>query len=145
MGQKRLKDSYKDPDVLPKVNKADMAGMMESIVEYLRSHCGVVRTPLVYVIRKTIIVQIYGDCPNYATPDDKMIAMMLHLPPDKNKMHNEQSAQSLMEHTAEYEIDNRTVYDILDQIFKDTDLYPYVKQHKSQRDGRGTFYAIHSR
>ena len=24
-GQKRLKDDYKDPDMLPKVNKADMA------------------------------------------------------------------------------------------------------------------------
>ena len=34
---------------------------------------------------------------------------------------------------------------ILDQICKDTDLYPYVKQHKSKRDGRGAFYAIHSR
>ena len=46
---------------------------------------------------------------------------------------------------AEYEINNRLVYDVLDQICKDTDLYPYVKQHKSKRDGRGTFYAIRSR
>ena len=29
--QKRLKDEYEDTDVLPKVNKADMAEMMESI------------------------------------------------------------------------------------------------------------------
>ena len=39
--------------------------------------------------------------------------------------------------TLEYEIDNRSVYDIMVQICKDTDLYPYVKQHKSKRDGRG--------
>ena len=44
---------------------------------------------------------------------------------------------------SEYEMDNRTVYDILNQICKHTDLYPYVKQHKSKRDGRGAFYAIH--
>ena len=50
---------------------------------------------------------------------------MLHLPPDKNRLHDEQSAQSVKEHTAENEIDNRNVYDILDQICKDTDLYPY--------------------
>ena len=37
------------------------------------------------------------------------------------------------------------VYDILDQICKDTDLYPYIKQHKSKREGIGAFYAIHSR
>ena len=37
------------------------------------------------------------------------------------------------------------VYDILDQIYKDTNLYPYIKQHKLKRDGRGAFYAIHSR
>ena len=71
-----------------------MAGMMESIEEYLRSCHGVIRAPLAYVIRKTIIVQVYGDYPKYATPYDKMIARMLHLPPDKNKLHNEQSAQS---------------------------------------------------
>ena len=32
-GKKRLKDKYKDPDVLLKVNKADMAATMESIKE----------------------------------------------------------------------------------------------------------------
>ena len=34
--------------------------------------------------------------------------------------------------------------DILDQICKDTDLYPYIKQHKFKRDGREAFYTIHS-
>ena len=51
----------------------------------------------------------------------------------------------MQDDTAEYVIDNRMVYDILDQICKDTDLYPYIKQHKPKRDGRGAFYAIHSR
>ena len=45
----------------------------------------------------------------------------------------------------EYKIDNRSVYDILDQIYKEIDLYPYVKQQKSNRDGKGAFYVIHSR
>ena len=35
-GQKRLEDEYKDPNILPKINKSDMAVMMESIKEYLR-------------------------------------------------------------------------------------------------------------
>ena len=52
---------------------------------------------------------------------------MLHLLPDKNKLHNEQNALSVKEHTAEYKKDNRSVYDIPDQICKDIDLYPYVK------------------
>ena len=34
-GQKRLKDEYKDPDVLPKFNKSDMEWMM-GIEKYLR-------------------------------------------------------------------------------------------------------------
>ena len=88
--------------------------------------------PLAYIIRKTITVQIYGDYPKYAAPDNEMITMILHLPPDKNRLHDGQSGQSVKEYTAEYEIDNRHVYDILDQIYKDTDLYPYVKQHKSR-------------
>ena len=44
--------------MLPKDNKADMTGMMESIEEYLRSHHGVIRVPLAYIIRKIIIVKI---------------------------------------------------------------------------------------
>ena len=49
------------------------------------------------------------------------------------------------EHTAEYKINNRSVNDMMDQIYKDADLYPYVEQHKFKRDGRGEFYAIDSR
>ena len=30
-GQKKLKDEYKDPDMLLKINKSDMAGTMEAI------------------------------------------------------------------------------------------------------------------
>ena len=44
----------------------------------------------------------------------------------------------------EYKIGNRSVCNILDQICKDIDLHPHVKQHKSKRDGRGAFYAIYS-
>ena len=86
-----------------------------------------------------------GDYPTYTTPDNEMIARMLHLPPDKNKLLSENDIQRVQVCTADYEIDNRTVYDILDQICKDTNLYPFVKQHKPKRDGRGAFYAIHSR
>ena len=81
----------------------------------------------------------------YATPDDKMITRMLHLAPEKNKLLYETNAVTVWEHMPEFEIDNTTVYDIQDQICKDTDLYLYVKQYKSKRDGRGAFYAIHSR
>ena len=145
VGQKKLKNEYKDPNMLPKINKSDMAGTMEAIKEHLRSRQGVIRAPLVYIIRKTIKVQTYGNYPLYATSDDKMMTKMLHLPADKNKIYNKQSVQSVTQCRPEYKIDNRTVYDILNQICMDTDLYPYVKQHKSKRDGRGAFYAIHSR
>ena len=73
-----------------------------------------------------------------------MIDRMLHLPQEKNKILFESDPQSAKTHTAEWEIDNRTVYDILDQICKDIDLYKYVKQHKSKRYGTGVYYAIHS-
>ena len=75
----------------------------------------------------------------------QLIPRMLHLPPDKNKLLSENDVQRVQVHTTEYEINNRTVYDNLDQICKDTDSYPYVKQHKPKRDGRGVFYTIHSR
>ena len=76
----------------------------------------------------TKTVQTYGEYPTYATSDDKMITRMLHLPPDKNRLLNEQSVQSVKVCTAEYSIDNMGVWDILDQICNDTNLYPYVKQ-----------------
>ena len=67
------------------------------------------------------------------------------MPPEKNKLLHESNIQTVQAHKPEYEINNRTVYDILDQICKDTDLYLYIKQHKSKKDNRGAFNAIHSR
>ena len=67
------------------------------------------RVPLAYIIRETILVQTYVDYPMYATPDDEMIARMLHLPQDKNKLLSEINAQSARAYTAEYETDNKSV------------------------------------
>ena len=86
-----------------------------------------------------------GNYTMYATPDDEMIARMLHLSPNKNKLLSENDVQRVQVCTAEYKIDNWTVYDVLDQICKDTYLYPYVKQNESKKEGRGAIYAIHSR
>ena len=122
-----------------------MAGTMKFIKEYLRLCHIVVRAPLAYIIMKAIIVQTYGDYPKYVTPANEMITRMIHLPPGKNRLQNEQNAQLVKESMVEYKIDNRSVYDILDQICKGTHLYPYVKQHKSKRGGRCELYAIHSR
>ena len=94
---------------------------------------------MAYIIRKTILVQIYGHNPMYATLDYEMITSILHLPQDMNKLLSEKNAPSARACTEEYEIDNRSVYDILNQICKDTDLCPYVKQHKLKRDSRGVF------
>ena len=125
--QKRLKDDNKNTAVLPKINQSDMAGTMEVIKEYLRSCGGVIRAPFAYVIRKNIVVETSSNYPEYATPDNEIIAMMLHLPPEKNKLLSHCDIKSVKVHTAEYKIDNRNVYDILDQICKDTDLYQFVK------------------
>ena len=133
-GKKKLKDEYKDPGMLSKVNKANMAGMMEAINEYIRSCCGIVRAPLAYFVSKTIIVQNYGHQPMCATTDDKKIAKMFHLPPGNKKLHGEKSAQSVKEQMTEHKIDNTGVYDILDQICKDTYLYLYTKQNKFKRE-----------
>ena len=71
-----------------------MAGTMEAIEEYIRSCQGVMRASLAYVIRKTLLVQTYGEYPKFATPDDEMIVRMFHLPPDKNKLLQEQCSDS---------------------------------------------------
>ena len=78
---------------------------MEVIEEHLRSCLGVIRKPLAYDIMKTIIVQVYGYYPMHATPDNEMIARMLDLPLDKNKLFQKEDAQSIQMHTAEYKID----------------------------------------
>ena len=90
--------------------------MMEAIKDYLRSCCGVLRMPLAYVVRKTVLVEIHADYPKYVTFDNERVTRMLHLPLDKNKLHNKKSVESVKAHMAEYEIDNRSVYNILDQI-----------------------------
>ena len=94
-GQKRLEIDYKDPDILPKVNEADMAEIMEAIKEYLRLHHAIMRAPLAYVIRKPIIVQAYSDYHRYMNPDNEIITRVFHLPPDKNKLLIEKKASSV--------------------------------------------------
>ena len=63
----------------------------------------------------------------------------------KNRPLMEHIVHTVKEHTTVYKIDNGSVYDILDWICTDTNLYPYVKQHKAKRGGKGMFYMIHSR
>ena len=113
----------------------------KTIKEYLKSCHGVVRA----LLHTSLGRSHYGDHARYATNDSKMITRMLYLSPDKNKLLVERSARSVKKYTVEYKIDNRTVYNKVDQICKQIDLYPYVKQYKSKRDSRGAFYAIHSR
>ena len=85
-GQKRLEDIYKDLDMLPKDNKAEMTGMINAVEENLRLHHGVVRAPFVYVIRKMMIAQTYSEYLRYVTLDDEMISRMSHLFPNKNRL-----------------------------------------------------------
>ena len=51
-GQNRLEDECKDPDIFPKVIKANTSEM-QAIEEYLKLHYGVVRAVLAYIITKT--------------------------------------------------------------------------------------------
>ena len=74
-----------------------------------------------------------------------MIARILHLPLDKSKLILKHNVHSVKEWMTKYMIENKTVYDTLDQIGKNPVLYLYFKQHKSKRDDRGMVYAIHSR
>ena len=102
--------------MLPKVNKANKVGTMEAIKEYLRLHCGVMRGHLAYVIMETTVVKTYDEYHRYVTTDNKIFTMMLHLPQDKNRLSIESLVSFAKEHTPEYEIDNRGVYDIINQI-----------------------------
>ena len=71
-----------------------------------------------------LTVQTMGDYPMYATPDDKWITRMLHLPLNKNKLLSEKDVQRVQVCMAENKIDNWMVYNVLEQICKDADLYP---------------------
>ena len=53
------------------------------------------KAPLEYIISKTITVQVYGEYPMYATPDNEMIARMLQVPPIKNKLLPENDVQTV--------------------------------------------------
>ena len=44
------------------------------------------------------------------------------------------TTRSVKEFTAKYVVDNRTIYNILNQICKDKDLYPCVKKHTSPQE-----------
>ena len=48
----------------------------------------------------------------------EMITRVLHIPLDKDMLLNEKSVQSAREHSAEYNIDETSLYDIINQIYK---------------------------
>ena len=48
VGQKKFEDKCKDPEVLSKVNRTNMAVIVEAIKEYLRSYHSVKTAPLAY-------------------------------------------------------------------------------------------------
>ena len=81
-GQNRLKDDYKDTDMSPKVNKADIARHQRE--PQIMSWCCKSTSSINHC--KPIKVQTYDDYSKCADPDDKMITSMLHLHPDKNKL-----------------------------------------------------------
>ena len=45
-GQKQLEENYKYPDMMPKVDKVDMAGMLKANKEYLQLHHHVTPAPI---------------------------------------------------------------------------------------------------
>ena len=118
VGQKELKDS-KRPQNAAQGQQFWHGSYNESIEEHLRSCSGVKRAFLAYIIRKIITVQTYDIYSWHTTPEDKIIARMLHLPMEQNRFWTESMASTRAEHRAAYKIDNRTAYANLDQIFKD--------------------------
>ena len=57
-----------------------------------------------------------------------------------NTLHKEQSAQSVKKHTSKYEIDNRSFYDILDLIWKNTDMHPCQTADVQEGGQRGVLW-----
>ena len=80
-GQRRLEDDSNDPYMLPEVNKVDIAELIKAVKENLRSNCGVVR------------ILNYGDYHMSVTAYYDVIARILHLTQDMNKLLLEQSMQ----------------------------------------------------
>ena len=82
--QQRLKDEFNDPGILPMFKKGSH-GRSTGGHQRVRLHHGVIRA-LLHIIWKTILVMTYGNYIRYVITDEKIITMMLHLPPGKSKI-----------------------------------------------------------
>ena len=78
------------------------------------------------------------------TPDDKMIIRMLHAPINVNNEYAN-ALETRIKQIETFTLNERMVYYILDQIYKTTDWYPYVKKFKKSCSGWVACYAIHSK
>ena len=74
-----------------------------------------------------------------------MIGRILHLLKKQKRLYSNKMNNSKTECTTTQKISSRTFYNILDYIYKDMDLHPYVQQHKSKEDQIGAFCAINTR
>ena len=135
--QQKLENECEEPDVLPKVNIANVMGMMVAIKEYLRS-CHVVKiVPLALSSERTQSLRLI-DTISWWQNDQHDVK----LPTEQIWLYREKETSSKKQHTTACKIDNRSIYGILDQICKDTDLYQHIKQNKSRWYHRGSLYAI---
>jgi len=131
---KIIMKNHKKFDDLPEISrKITIMKAIELIEEHLRGVLGVIKVPLVYIIRKEPNVSItivpnplragllYKTC--FRSFFDEMIACEMHT-------------------AAAYSKDNASVLNILVHVLKGTSFEVSIEPFKRNRDGRGAFLAL---
>ena len=102
--------------------------------------------PLAYVVWHQVKVAHInpGSC-TYLNLDKEMIARTPIFVTKSNLRLNKDSLYRVYVdyQTDAFKVDNAMVYQMLTEMFTDTDAFVYVKQRKSIQDGQAVFFDIH--
>jgi hypothetical protein len=124
---------HTQPSDLPKINEKDMVKTFNSIDAYLRTYLGEMKIPLQYVTREHPEVTPSAADPsvNHATIDMEMITRAPH-----------EVAPGVIHPI--YVADNHKVWEIMEEIVRDSNGWTWMKSHSRCRDGREAYWSLYN-
>jgi hypothetical protein len=117
---------FKDPTTVPEIDEKDWPKTMEIMKGHIEAKYGCKKTPLGYLIRDVVEPPPEADDPstNYRSREAELVARCPH-----------QDAAGA--YTDDYNTDNTMLFNWLQDNYRDTVIWTYIRQDNAQRDKDG--------
>ena len=131
-------EASKDPTKTPTLDKKNWSKTLEAVQEWIGGHLGITKVPLSYVVREEVDYPPHPTDPAFGQPDSPYSShqeeMVARAPI--------RSRSIVPVFIAEYQIDNKSVWELLCGLCREKDCWTHIKPFAKKKDGRGAFLAL---